>query len=711
MAEFTNGKTNRIGRRITRLGLLSGFLVLIGLALVQAFLGYRQHHGELERVLDAVAIYTPTIAASVRTQDKVQIELALRVLVEMPYIERASILINGPERRWSAGVNRLPERIVSRKYPLIHRIGGQDEAVGTLEVVADLDEMYLTIGRHALETLLSTLALVIGVSVLIHLSIRRLVTERLEAVAEKVLRLVPEDLPGETADLSQLGRDEIEALEHVLTGMHVRLKGLVEELAHNNTSLRLEIVERRRVEEALKKSQQRLEEQVRERAAQIVAQKQDLQQALAELELVLENASLGIVTLVPMEDGRRLIQKSNRTAASMLGYTAEEIEGLDARTLIADYGDDFPDSAYVDILANGGSCRAEHRLLRKDGETINVWAVGTAIDPGDLGKGVIWLVDDITARKLAEDMLARAKEAAENALLERENTLLELNKTIDVLRETQRELIERENLAALGALVAGVAHELETPISNTLMSVSTFADMTAEFKDQLSQGVRRSSLETYLEEAEQSAEIGMRSMQRAAELLQGFRRVAVDRGSLMRRLFLLDQVVSEILLVLRPTIKKKPYVINCDIGEKIEMDSFPGPLGQVLTNLINNALLHAFDGRDHGTLHIEARRLDADRVELQFCDDGVGIAKAHLDHIFEPFFSTKHGRGGSGLGLSIVRNLVTGILGGTISVSSEEGQGTTFTLILPLNAPEPAYEDAAGGESPSLASRRQDELR
>lgn len=706
MAEPGNGKANRIGRRITRLGLLSGLSMLIGLALVQAFLGYRQHHGELERVLDTVAIYTPTIAASVRTQDKVQVELALRALVEMPYIERASILINGPERRWSVGVNRLPERIASRKYPLIHRVDGRDEAVGSLEVVADLDEMYLTIGRHALEVLMTTVVLVIGVLALMHLSIRRLVTERLETVAEKVLRLIPEDLPGEVADLSQLGKDEIEALEHALTGMHLRLKGLVEELERNNTNLRFEIAERRRAEESLKKHQDDLEEQVRERAAQIVAQKQDLQRTLTELELVVENASLGIVKMVPMEDGRRLIQKSNHTAASMLGYTVEEIEGLDARTLIVDYGDGFPDSAYVDILTNGGSCRAEHRLLCKGGETIDVWAVGTAIDPADLSKGVVWLVDDITARKLAEKMLAQAKEAAENALLERENTLLELNRTIDVLRETQRELIERENLAALGALVAGVAHELETPISNTLMSASTLAELTAKFNSQLSQGIKRSSLESYLEAAEQSTEIAMRGMQRASELLQGFRRVAVDRGSSMRRTFLLDQVVSEILLVLRPTIKKKPYVIDCSIGEPIEMDSFPGPLGQVLINLINNALLHAFDGRDQGTLHIEARRLDAGRVELQFCDDGVGIAKAHLEHIFEPFFSTKHGRGGSGLGLSIVRNLVTGVLGGTLSVASQEGQGTTFTLVLPVKAPEPAG-DGDGAVLSALASPHQ----
>ncbi len=706
MTESRNGTVNRIGRRITWLGLMSAFSVLIGLALAQVFLGYRQYRGELERVLDTVAIYAPTIAESVRTEDKVQIELALRALVEMPYIERASILVNRPERRWSAGVNRLPERIVTREYPLIHRVGGQDEVVGTLEVVADLDEVYLIIGRHTLEVLMTTVVLVIGVLALMHLSIRRLVTERLEALAEKVLRLVPEDLPGEAADLSQLGKDEIEALEHALTGMHVRLKGLVEELARNNASLRFEIAERRRAEEALKKNQQHLEEQVRERAAQIVAQKQDLQQALTELELIVENASLGITKVIPMEDGRLLLRQPNRTLAALLGESVEALEGVDVRAFYPDYDADFPAEACDELLSGGHSYRGEIRLRRKNGEMIDVWVVGTAIDPANLSKGVIWLADDITARKLAEKMLAQAKEAAENALLERENTLVELNRTIDVLRETQRELIERENLAALGALVAGVAHELETPISNTLMSASTLAELTAKFNSQLCQGIKRSSLESYLEAAGQSAEITMRGMQRALELLQGFRRVAVDRGSSMRRTFLLDQVVSEILLVLRPTIKKKPYVIDCSISEPIEMDSFPGPLGQVLINLINNALLHAFDGRDQGTLHIEARRLDADRVELQFCDDGVGIPKAHLDHIFEPFFSTRHGRGGSGLGLSIVRNLVTGVLGGTLSVASQEGQGTTFTLILPVKAPEPA-EDGDGAVLSALASPHQ----
>jgi len=164
--------------------------------------------------------------------------------------------------------------------------------------------------------------------------------------------------------------------------------------------------------------------------------------------------------------------------------------------------------------------------------------------------------------------------------------------------------------------------------------------------------------------------------------------VAVDQTSSQRRQFALATVVEEIILTLQPSMAKLPYRLQYEIDPKIMLDSYPGPLGQVLTNLINNAILHGFDGLEQGVIQLRARASEGDRIELTVSDDGRGIPPAHIQHVFDPFFTTKLGRGGTGLGLNIVHGIVTGVLGGKILVSSELGQGAVFTLLLPLQAPE-----------------------
>ena len=172
-----------------------------------------------------------------------------------------------------------------------------------------------------------------------------------------------------------------------------------------------------------------------------------------------------------------------------------------------------------------------------------------------------------------------------------------------------------------------------------------------------------------------------------------------------RRQFHLDEVVSEILITLGPSLKKTPYRVVNQVQLHEELDSYPGPLGQVLVNLINNALLHAFHGREQGCIELRGQTLPGDWLELQVCDDGIGIADEHLPRIFDPFFTTRLGQGGSGLGLHIVHNLVSGVLGGKLSVRSQLGQGTCFTLRLPRVAPltssSPPPPDRADASTPT----------
>jgi PAS domain S-box-containing protein len=693
MTDEILGRGNRIGRRMILLIILFSSMVTLLITLVQLVFDYRQQRGELDSVLDTVAVHVPTISSSVWALDKIQAELALQALVQMPNIERASVIISKPQRQWSAGVNNLSMRVLTRNYPLIHQLRGEDRVIGSLEVVASLDAIYLSVAKHALVIFLSNGLKTFFVAIFMFFAFRRVVTERLEGLADKVVRMLPENLTG--SDREQLfakGKDELDTLNHAFDQMHSRLKAAMDDLNHSNVSLRFENTERRRAEESLKRHQQHLEEQVRERASLIVAQKERLQEALNEIELILENASIGITKIQVLQDGSRLIHRPNRALAAVLGYSVEELEGKNEQVIYPDNYGEIVGLCYERYFSEGRTYRGEHQLLRRNGQVIDVWLVGTAIDSDDLSRGAIWLIDDITARKQAERVLAEAKEAAEFALQERECVLDELNKTHTVLRETQGELIERENLAALGALVAGIAHELETPIGNTLMSAGTLVEQYSEMVHHFKEGLKRSQLEKFLETVGQNSQIVVRNMQRAAELVEGFRRVAVDQSSSLRRQFLLDEVVSEIIFVLHPSIRKTPFVINSMIPKGIEMDSFPGPLGQVLTNLLNNALIHAFEGCNHGTVCIEARLTDPGYVELEVRDDGVGVPRANLSRIFEPFFSTRFGQGGSGLGLSIVSNLVVSVLGGKILVASQEGQGTTFSLILPLVAPDTSLE-------------------
>ncbi len=241
-------------------------------------------------------------------------------------------------------------------------------------------------------------------------------------------------------------------------------------------------------------------------------------------------------------------------------------------------------------------------------------------------------------------------------------------------------------MAALGGLVAGVAHELNTPLGNSLLAASALIDHTQGFERDSALGIKRSNLDTFVAEVKQAGAIVMRNLQRAGELVASFKQVAVDRASAQAREFLLDEVVGEIMLTLWPSLKKSGVAITHDVPQGIVMLSYPGPLGQVITNLINNAVLHGFDGRQGGAVHVAARRLENDWVELTVRDDGLGIAPEILGRIYDPFFTTKLGRGGSGLGLNIVYNMVHGVLGGRIAAASELGKGACFTVTLPLTS-------------------------
>ena len=262
------------------------------------------------------------------------------------------------------------------------------------------------------------------------------------------------------------------------------------------------------------------------------------------------------------------------------------------------------------------------------------------------------------------------------------NTKLE--ETLKSLEKAQQDLIQSEKLAALGSLVAGVAHELNTPIGNALMSSTTLGNDLENLGEALQEGLRRSSLELFLNEGGQSLAILQRNLERASGLISSFRQVAVDRTTSQLREFNLHQVLVEAITLLQPLLRNTNYQILIDVPEDLEITSYPGPLGQVITNLIQNALIHAFEKQEEGLIKLKAAcKGDEQLVELSVQDNGAGMSKALQKRAFDPFFTTKIGQGGTGLGLHLVHNIVTGVLGGRIQLSSELGQGSCFILTFP----------------------------
>ncbi|HEX9194606.1 MAG TPA: ATP-binding protein [Azonexus sp.] len=269
----------------------------------------------------------------------------------------------------------------------------------------------------------------------------------------------------------------------------------------------------------------------------------------------------------------------------------------------------------------------------------------------------------------------------------------ELLEAMENLKLAQGELVRNEKLAALGNLVGGIAHELNTPIGNGVMAVTTLHDQVRDFRREMAGGLRRSQLDSFVERVERGSEIAVRNLQRANELIASFKQVAVDQTSVQRRPFILSEVVDEILLTLQPTLRRTPYKVRSEIAAGVAMDSYPGPLGQVLTNLLTNALVHGFEGCSKGLIEITGGPGDEGEVCLTIADDGMGIPPELLDRVFDPFVTSKLGRGGTGLGLHIVWNTVTVVLGGSISVDSAPGQGTRFRIILPVIAPSQPAAD------------------
>lgn len=422
--------------------------------------------------------------------------------------------------------------------------------------------------------------------------------------------------------------------------------------------------------------------------ASLKLSEQALQAERLRLSNILEGTGAGTMEL-NLQTGEIY---ANDRMFSMLGYTREEMHPFTLKSWRdLNHPDEvLPLTDYLTRLRHGETevIDMESRRRHKDGHWVWVLTRGRVFSHTADGKPqwIAGTVQDISASKQAEEQIIEFNNTLEQRVQERS---AELETTLATLHQSQEELARSEANATLSTLAASVSHELSTPMGNSLMTASTLVEQSRSFQRLVDANqLKRSELTAFLNTVHEGNDLMLRNLQRAVELLKNFRQVANDQASERRRSFDLATAVQEVLGTLAPSLKNSPHHVVVDIAQGIAMDSYPGPLGQIVINLINNAYLHAFEGQTGGVFTISAR-LAEDRVRMSFSDNGTGMSEETQSHLFQPFFSTKTDHGGTGLGLTIVANLVGKTLGGTLQVQSTVGVGTTISINLPLVAPTP----------------------
>jgi len=471
--------------------------------------------------------------------------------------------------------------------------------------------------------------------------------------------------------------------------------------------LEKEIGLRREIEKDLAEAQNRLEDRVRARTAELeemniklrreAVERNAAEQELAALhrqyELILNSAGEGIYGVDP--EGR--ITFVNRAAQRLLGFAEEELIGRQVHEFRhhvrwdgSEYGRD--ECPVCRIYAAGQLKRSgESYFGRKDATVFPVEFLCSPIEEAGKVVGSVVVFEDITLRKQAEHDLLDLTDTLERRVSERTASLdaanRELRETLGQLEQTQEQLVNSEKMAALGDLVAGVAHEINTPIGVGVTAASHLARETQALVQLQQEGrLKRSDLAGYLDVSQEAAKLILSNLNRAAALIRSFKQVAIDQSGEGRRTFFVRDYLEEVCLSLRPILKNTAHRLEIYCPGDLKLNSYPGAISQVVTNFITNSITHAYGKDEAGSLRFDVS-LKGGNVHFQYSDDGRGMDAYEVRHVFDPFFTTNREKGGSGLGLHIVFNIVTQKLLGSIRCESRPGEGAAFFIVFPAVIP------------------------
>ena len=517
-----------------------------------------------------------------------------------------------------------------------NQVGTLHFGLSTVDLVAARDDVLRQGGMIA--------ALGFALALLLFIAMTRGVGQRLVALAKHSKKLAQ----GEFSQLPEHGGDELQVVTHSLNLMSAAL---------------------------------------RERIAQLEESQRRLSESEERFRTLFDMTPLPLS--VSDQDGR--IIGANQALVRTFGIPLHELIGKRSDE-VAFWSSPDERMRIWNRFRQQGIVRGELAdvlLQGKQPGQVAIWSSSLQLDGR---QAIIWALLDLTQEISAKQQLRELNDALETRVRERSAALeqanSDLSNALQTLQRTQHDLIASEKMASLGSLVAGIAHELNTPIGNSLLASTALDDRVKEFKQTLADGsIRRSTLNNHLDEVQLACGLISNSLEKAAALIASFKQIAVDQTNDQRRHFRLQAVALDTAATYMPRLRRSAIQMEVDVPLELELDSYPGSVYQVFNNLFNNALMHAFEGRNRGHLHLSARAIEERQMEIIFRDDGTGMSEEVLRHVFDPFFTTKMGNGGTGLGMNIVYNIVTGVMAGRITVESSPGNGTTVRMVIPSNSP------------------------
>ncbi len=405
-----------------------------------------------------------------------------------------------------------------------------------------------------------------------------------------------------------------------------------------------------------------LEEVVLERTRDLVREVRERQVAEDQVKMIVESAMEGIILV----DANGEILSFNPAAATIFGYTQEEVLGANLNIIIPiveEDGEPLSLTSYIKDVERGRSGERGTEIVSRRSNGDDFFMELAISQFKDQNRDYYTLiVRDISERKEAEQ---------------------QLRDTLETLQLTQAELVQSEKLASLGGLVAGVAHEINTPIGVGVTAASHLREKAENLQNSFEQGkLKKSDFQSFLDIAIKSTQIIHSNLMRASDLIKSFKQVAVDQSSDARRSFSLVEYIEDVLVSLQPQLKRFKHEISVGGDKDIIVESLPGPIAQIITNLVMNSVIHAFSDDEQGKITIDVERVD-ENLKVVFRDNGCGMDQQTVAKVFDPFFTTKRGTGGSGLGMHILFNQVTQSLGGNIKCNSVVGEGTEFIFSFP----------------------------
>ncbi len=411
-----------------------------------------------------------------------------------------------------------------------------------------------------------------------------------------------------------------------------------------------------------------------------------LRESEKKYRLLAENVS-DVIWIVNLQDFK--ITYIGQSVVSLLDYTPEEIISFDLEyiftrnsfTLLLKFLTEELIIAGKSTNTDTKPIMIELEFIKKDKTIVITEVIFSFLrDNNQFPISAVGVARDITIRKKAEEEVKRLNADLEQRV---KNRTKMLEQSLKELKMAQDQLVQSEKMAALGQLVAGVAHEINTPVGVSVTAASFLDEKTKEIgKIYNSDTLKRSDLENYIKTACETSEIILKNLRRSANLIQSFKQVSVDQSSKEKRVFNLNENIKDLLLSLKPNLKRKKHIIDIICPDTIYVDGYPGVFFQIFTNLVVNSLIHGVDEMEEFNLKID---ISADSfLNITYCDNGKGMDKDTQKKMFDPFFTTKRVKGSTGLGLHIVYNLVTQSLGGTITCDSSPGKGACFFIKIPV---------------------------